>query len=154
MKGRQEEHMFREKWEYHISPWKGRTFLQVTYVNKVCFCLKQTPRVLFIYITRLAPMHLRSHTPYTDLTLKKFRCENKACVCGNLGNHYTINIQKYAKIPTLDQFKLCLNHSQHLDFQMLLGKTCSLADFRHHLSCLSPSLTILLIPALPLSPLP
>lgn len=42
----------------------------------------------------------------------------------------------YKNMP--GSFKLCLNHFQHLVFQMLLGKICSLADwdqqdFRGHL---------------------
>lgn len=57
---------------------EGRIFLHVKYVNKVCFCLNETPTVLFIYITCLASMHLRLQTPYTDPTLKKLWCGHKA----------------------------------------------------------------------------
>lgn len=74
-------------------------------------------------------MHLSLQTPYTDLTLKKLWCENKVYICGYLGNNYIINIQKYAKMSTLNQFNFFPNHFQHPGFQMLLEKIRNPADW-------------------------
>lgn len=64
--------------------------------------------------------------------LKKLWCGKKAYVYGKLQYIHT-NMPRCQ--PWISSNRL--NHFQHLDFQMLLGKICSLADrdqhdFRHH----------------------
>lgn len=61
MKGRQRDTCLEKNEHIKFLSGKEEYSYMLTYVNKV-FCLKETPTVLFNYITCLAPMHLRLPT--------------------------------------------------------------------------------------------
>lgn len=93
---------FGEKWVLYL--WRRRIFLRVKCINRVGFCLKETPPGLFA-LSPAWPLYIWDCELLTQaLRWRSLGVDTRHMrACGNTGNSCMI---KYKKMPTPDGFKL------------------------------------------------